>query len=652
MCGIAGFINTSIASQELDTIAGRMVGALRHRGPDDQGVWHDSIAGLALAHRRLTILDLSTAGHQPMVSKSGRFVIVFNGEIYNHLELRAKLAEAQGGMTWQGHSDTETILACCEAWGFEKTILQLVGMFALALWDKQLRTLTLARDRLGEKPLYYGWHRNNFMFGSELKALASHPDWRGEVDRDALSLFIQRGYVPTPLSIWVGVHKLLPGSYLVIPRSDCDRLKEVKPIVYWSARTYVDQPDTVYEQDSQAIDTLEGLLRRSLVGQMIADVPLGAFLSGGVDSSTVVALMQAEGTRPVKTFTIGYGEKDYNEAVYAAAVAKHLGTDHTELYVTPEDAIGLIPQLADIYDEPFADASQLPTSLVAALARTQVTVSLSGDGGDELFGGYNRHVLGPKLWSVLKVMPKTVREAVSAVLSNFSPASWDKANQYLRINQPMFGDKVHKLAGLLGAKSSNDIYKLLISVDANAQSVLCNSAGRLTDDLTWAGEEMKALQSKDIRQRMMFNDLVGYMTDDILCKVDRAAMAVSLETRAPLLDHRVVEFALGLPDQMKIRDGSGKWLLRQVLYRHVPKQLIERPKQGFGVPIDSWLRGPLRQWAENLLNPARLDKEGFFNSVIVTQKWQEHVSGKKNWQYWLWNILMFQAWQEKWLNNS
>ena len=652
MCGIAGFINTSIASQELDTIAGRMVGALRHRGPDDQGVWHDSIAGLALAHRRLTILDLSTAGHQPMVSKSGRFVIVFNGEIYNHLELRAKLAEAQGGMTWQGHSDTETILACCEAWGFEKTILQLVGMFALALWDKQLRTLTLARDRLGEKPLYYGWHRNNFMFGSELKALASHPDWRGEVDRDALSLFIQRGYVPTPLSIWVGVRKLLPGSYLVIPRSDCDRLKEVKPIVYWSARTYVDQPDTVYEQDSQAIDTLEGLLRRSLVGQMIADVPLGAFLSGGVDSSTVVALMQAEGTRPVKTFTIGYGEKDYNEAVYAAAVAKHLGTDHTELYVTPEDAIGLIPQLADIYDEPFADASQLPTSLVAALARTQVTVSLSGDGGDELFGGYNRHVLGPKLWSVLKVMPKTVREAVSAVLINFSPASWDKANQYLRINQPMFGDKVHKLAGLLGAKNSNDIYKLLTSVDANAQSVLCNSAGRLTDDLTWAGEEMKALQSKDIRQRMMFNDLVGYMTDDILCKVDRAAMAVSLETRAPLLDHRVVEFALGLPDQMKIRDGSGKWLLRQVLYRHVPKHLIERPKQGFGVPIDSWLRGPLRQWAENLLNPTRLDKEGFFNSVIVTQKWREHVSGKKNWQHWLWNILMFQAWQEKWLNNS
>jgi asparagine synthase (glutamine-hydrolysing) len=652
MCGIAGFINTSIASQELDTIAGRMVGALRHRGPDDQGVWHDSIAGLALAHRRLTILDLSTAGHQPMVSKSGRFVIVFNGEIYNHLELRAKLAEAQGGMTWQGHSDTETILACCEAWDFEKTIPQLVGMFALALWDKQLRTLTLARDRLGEKPLYYGWHRNNFMFGSELKALASHPDWQGEVDRDALSLFIQRGYVPTPLSIWVGVHKLLPGSYLVIPGSDGDRLKEVKPIVYWSARTYVDQPDTVYEQDSQAIDTLEGLLRRSLAGQMIADVPLGAFLSGGVDSSTVVALMQAEGTRPVKTFTIGYGEKDYNEAVYAAAVAKHLGTDHTELYVTPEDAIGLIPQLADIYDEPFADASQLPTSLVAALARTQVTVSLSGDGGDELFGGYNRHVLGPKLWSALKVMPKTVREAASAVLSNFSPASWDKANQYLRINQPMFGDKVHKLAGLLGAKSSNDIYKLLISVEANTQSLLCYSADHSKDVATWADDEMKALQSKDIRQRMMFNDLVGYMTDDILCKVDRAAMAVSLETRAPLLDHRIVEFALGLPDHMKIRDGSGKWLLRQVLYRHVPKHLIERPKQGFGVPIDSWLRGPLRQWTENLLNPARLDKEGFFNSVIVTQKWQEHASGKKNWQYWLWNILMFQAWQEKWLNNS
>jgi asparagine synthase (glutamine-hydrolysing) len=651
MCGIAGFINASIAGQDLDLIAARMAGALRHRGPDDQGVWIDSDAGLALAQRRLTILDLSPAGHQPMVSKLGRFVITFNGEIYNHLELRAKLAKAQGNMTWQGHSDTETILACCEAWGFEETIQQLVGMFALAVWDKQLGTLTLARDRLGEKPLYYGWHKNNFMFGSELKALAAHPDWQGEVDREALSLFIQRGYVPTPLSIWVGIYKLLPGTYLVIPTMAGDRLKKLTPTVYWSARTYADQPGAAYAQDSQAIDTLEGLLRRSIAGQMVADVPLGAFLSGGVDSSVVVALMQKEAKRPVKTFTIGYGEKDYNEAVYAAAVAKHLGTDHTELYVTPEDAMGLIPQLAEMYDEPFADASQLPTSLVAALARKQVTVSLSGDGGDELFGGYNRHVIGPKLWTVLHATPKTLRKAVSAMLSNVSPASWDKASQYLRINQPMFGDKVHKLAGLLGAKSSNDIYKLLTSTEANPQNLICHSTDYLKDVTTWADDEMKALQSTDIRQRMMFNDLVGYMTDDILCKVDRAAMAVSLETRTPLLDHRIVEFALALPDRMKIRDGTGKWLLRQVLYRHVPRHLIDRPKQGFGVPIDSWLRGPLRHWAENLLNPARLDKEGFFSSAVVTQKWEEHLSGRKNWQYWLWNILMFQAWQEKWLNN-
>lgn len=650
MCGIAGFINTSIATKDLDLIASRMVGALRHRGPDDQGVWHDPIAGLALAHRRLTILDLSPAGHQPKVSRLGRFVIVFNGEIYNHLELRAKLEKAAGSMTWQGNSDTETILACCEAWGFEATVQQLVGMFALAVWDKQLGTLTLARDRLGEKPLYYGWHKNNFMFGSELKALAAHPDWQGEVDRNALSLFVERGYVPTPLSIWVGIYKLVPGSYLVIPASVAGQLKEIKPTIYWAARTYVDQPSTEYEQDSQAVDTLEGLLRRSISDQMVADVPLGAFLSGGVDSSAVVALMQTEATRPVKTFTIGYGEKDYNEAVYAAAVAKHLGTDHTELYVTPEDALSLIPQLAEIYDEPFADASQLPTSLVAALARTQVTVSLSGDGGDELFGGYNRHVLGPKLWSVLKVVPKPVRTGVSSMLCHVSPAAWDKANQYLRVNQPMFGDKVHKLAGLLSAKSSNDIYKLLTSVETNTQSLFCHATNDSKDAATWADDEMKALQAKDIRQRMMFNDLVGYMTDDILCKVDRAAMAVSLETRAPLLDHRVVEFALGLPDRMKIREGTGKWLLRQVLYRHVPKHLIERPKQGFGVPIDSWLRGPLRHWAENLLSPRRLDKEGFFNSALVTQKWEEHLSGKKNWQYWLWNILMFQAWQDKWLH--
>jgi asparagine synthase (glutamine-hydrolysing) len=626
-----------------------MVNALAHRGPDDVGVWADS-AGVALAHRRLSIIELSAAGHQPMVSGSGRYILVFNGEIYNHLALRQTLADTEP-QKWLGHSDTETLLACIEAWGLEQTLKQLVGMFAIALWDRTEGSLALARDRFGEKPLYYGWNHGKFLFGSELKALVAHPNWSAEVDRHALSLYVRYGYVPTPYSIWAEIKKLVPGSYLILSSVDLANNVQAKPIVYWSARAFVDQAKPQKLTDIEATKKLDQLLQQSINGQMLADVPLGAFLSGGIDSSTVVAMMQAESALPVQTFTIGFSEKDYDEATYAKAVAQHLKTSHTELYVSAKDALDLIPQLSNIYDEPFADASQLPTHLVSLLARQHVKVSLSGDGGDELFGGYNRHRFGPKIWRSLQKMPLGLRHFLGETIKKISPMNWDKFGNVLpqSIRQPTFGDKAHKLAGLSMATTVEDVYQWLVSSDRDPEQVLTEMYSDWVMQGTWAATEMSLLQCEDSAERMMFNDVVAYLTDDILCKVDRAAMAIGLETRVPLLDHRIAEFAFQLPQNMKIRNGQGKWLLRQVLDRYVPSVLIERPKQGFGVPIDTWLRGPLRDWAEGLLAPSRLRREGFFNEQLVTTRWQEHLSGKKNWQYWLWNILMFQAWQARWM---
>lgn len=647
MCGIAGFLGFS-DDLTARAIVGHMASAITSRGPDDSGVWEDKQAEVALAHRRLSILDLSPAGHQPMQSGSGRYVIVFNGEIYNHLDLRAELADSNN---WRGHSDTETLLAAFDRWGVEGTLKKCVGMFAIALWDRELRTLTLARDRLGEKPLYYGWQKGVLLFGSELKALKAHPAFVGEIDRDALTLFLRHNAIPGAYSIYKGIHKLLPGTYWQITRAAGASHAENGVLkTYWSARDAAEwgQKNHFAGSDDEARDALESVLGRSVSGQMLADVPLGAFLSGGIDSSTVVALMQARSARPVKTFTIGFNEEGYNEAEHAHAVARHLGTEHTELYVKSEEAQAVIPLLPGLYDEPFADSSQIPTYLVSRLAKNHVTVSLSGDGGDELFGGYNRYFWAQNIWRRLGWLPQSVRAALAGVLTALPPTAWNSAFKRFerllptRLRYANPGDKLHKLADILAVRNAEEIYWGLVSHWKRPEQIVKDSTEPptvLTDSRQWA-------DVPDLTHRMMYLDTVSYLPDDILTKVDRAAMGVSLETRVPLLDHRVLEFAWTLPLSMKVRHGQSKWLLRQVLYRHVPKELIERPKMGFGIPLDVWLRGPLKAWAEELLSPSRLEREGYFRSEPIQQKWREHLSGQRNWSYYLWDVLMFQAWLE------
>ena len=644
MCGLAGYFSTGHAVSEAVLTA--MADSIRHRGPDDAGVWLDQKAGIGLAFRRLSILDLSPAGHQPMASAGNRFVITFNGEIYNHLEMRRDLGQVQ----WRGHSDTETLLAAFEAWGIEATLKKTVGMFAIAVWDQRERTLTLARDRMGEKPLYYGWHGKVFLFGSELKALRAHPDFRSDINRDAIALQMRYCYVPTPYSIYKGIHKLPPGTFLTLPFGQKSAATETSrtPVSYWrlADAVYVGQTEPFHGSDIEAVNSLEHVLRESIQGQMISDVPLGAFLSGGVDSSLVVALMQAQSHRPVRTFTIGFDQADYNEAEHAKAVARHLGTDHTELYVSPEAALAVIPRLPALYDEPFSDSSQIPTFLVAQMARQQVTVALSGDGGDELFGGYNRYFTAASIWRRLGWLPTELRTTAAKAIKVLSPKTWNRLNAYLTPLMPKnlrtqrVGDKAHKLAEMLDADSAEAVYSRLVSHWTNPNALVLDSG----EPPTFARDHANWALADGIENRMMYLDGVTYLPDDILTKVDRASMGASLEGRMPLLDHRVVELAWRLPLDMKIRNGQGKWALRQVLYKHVPQTLIERPKMGFGVPLDAWLRGPLRPWAEGLLDPARIRLEGYFNSALIQQKWREHLSGARNWQYHLWDVLMFQAW--------
>lgn len=640
MCGIAGMM--FCRDSELRSIVSRMVEMIRYRGPDDGGVWCDPSIGLGLGHARLSILDLSPAGHQPMESASGRYVIVFNGEIYNHLELRGQLT----GLPWRGHSDTETLLAAFETWGVEKALQATVGMFALALWDRVERRLVLARDRIGEKPLYYGWSNGTFLFASELKALNAYPGWRPEIDRDALALFMRYAYVPLPYSIYTGIRKLLPGTYTTISLA-CAASYWPEPIPYWSAAAVAGQARRCDWTDSMATDELNRLLSVAVKGQMVADVPLGALLSGGMDSSTVVAIMQASSSRPVKTFSIGFREDDYNEAPGAKAVAEHLGTDHTELYVSAADALAVIPLLPSMYDEPFGDSSAIPTHLVARLAKQQVTVALSGDGGDELFGGYNRYSWGSLIWRRIARVPAPMRTTAAYALTLLSPEQWDRIGKMLRTELPAslqmatLGEKVHKLASVLDSGSQTELYRRLLSLQRETVSLVIGAQ----DKPIWADAQAQQLGERDFSEEMMLHDLVGYLTDDILTKVDRAAMAISLETRMPLLDHRLVEFSWSLPLSMKIRaESRGKWLLRQVLYRYVPEHLVERPKMGFGIPLDSWLRGSLRDWAEALLDESRLKRDGYFHPDAIRAKWQEHLSGRRNRQYWLWNVLMFQVW--------
>ena len=670
MCGLVGFVGKSGFTGDSEALLHCMADALIRRGPDDAGTWLDADTGVFLGHRRLSIVDLSHSGHQPMISASGRFVIVFNGEIYNHLDLRRELEEFQnqlqavnevsvttnscaiGGpseFSWRGHSDTETLLLGFETWGIEATLKKTVGMFALGLWDRKEKVLTLARDRMGEKPLYYGFQNDTFLFGSELKALKLHPAFLGEIDRDVLCLYLRHCYIPAPYSIYRGIQKLLPGTYLEVQLAGCESTSAqvLTPKTYWNivdiARNSVASP--LKGSDAELIAALDGQLKESISLQMAADVPLGAFLSGGIDSSTVVALMQAQSTRPVKTFSIGFDAAGYNEAEYAQAVARHLGTEHTELYVSAADAIEVIPLLGRTYDEPFADPSQIPTFLVSKLANKNVKVALSGDGGDELFAGYNRAYIIDK-WKSIEKIPFSIRKATGYTLKALTERTLDT---YIRrgsnVNPKMINLR-ERLSGLSSRlftlNSLGELIHSLASVIDNPEYVVLGGTEPVTmlntadADLSFASQEMQ----------MMLSAARTYLPDDILVKVDRAAMANSLETRVPLLDHRLVEWAMRLPLSMKIREGKTKWILRQVLYQYLPQRLTEHPKAGFSIPLAEWLRGSLKEWASELLDKHRLQQEGFFNVEFVRTQWLDHLAGTRNNQYILWNILMFQVWLE------
>ncbi|HUR82627.1 MAG TPA: asparagine synthase (glutamine-hydrolyzing) [Thermoanaerobaculia bacterium] len=637
MCGIAGaYLRRAKSRDALLAMGHAMSTCIAHRGPDDSGHFVDAESGALLAFRRLAIIDLSEAGHQPMESPTGRYVLIFNGEAYNFNTVRAELEELGAAPRWRGHSDTEVLLAAIERWGLEDAVGRFVGMFAFAVWDRQEKTLHLVRDRVGVKPLYYSIVGDAVLFGSELKAMASHPLFRREIDRDAVALYARFGYVPGPHTIYRHTFKLPPGGILTIPPGTA----RPEPHLYWSV------PDAVARGkanpfrggDAEALEALDELLKESVGLRMISDVPLGVFLSGGIDSSIVTAQMQRQARGAVKTFSIGLRESGYDEARYARAVAKHLGTDHTEFYVTPREAMDVIPMLPHIYDEPFADSSQIPTYLVSKLARQSVTVSLSGDGGDELFGGYNRYFLGRSLWKTTRRIPRPLRPVAGAAMRALPAAAWNRMLAPLARAVPALreraGDRLHKLSRAMNASDQDALYRELVTQwrDAvpNAQALpLAINTPLALDDIT---------------ERMMAYDQMSYMVDDVLVKVDRASMAVSLEAREPLLDHRLIELAWRLPLHMKVRDGKGKWLLRTLLARYVPDELIERPKMGFAIPIDSWLRGPLREWAETLLDERRLREEGFFDAGQVRKAWRSHLKGGAEWQQHLWTVLMFQAW--------
>ncbi|MGY2989954.1 MULTISPECIES: asparagine synthase (glutamine-hydrolyzing) [Bradyrhizobium] len=641
MCGIAGFVanpNRRQSVARIETIARAMESSLAHRGPDGSGVWIDHDAGAALVHRRLAVVDLSPAGHQPMVSADSRFVITYNGEVYSHLEIRADLETS--GVRFRGHSDTEVILESIARHGVSKTAKRLIGMFALAVWDKQDRTLTLVRDRVGIKPVYWAKFEDLFIFGSELKAFRQHPGWSPSISPGAVAAFMRHNYIPAPHTIYEGVHKLEPGTILTLPFGGAPQFEK-----FWDARAVATHglANLLREDDTTLINRLEALLTDAVSRRMMADVPLGAFLSGGVDSSLVAALMKASNSGPVKTFSIGFEDMAFNEAPYASAVAKHLGTDHTELVVSGNDALNVVPRLAEMYDEPFADSSQIPTYLVSAMTRKHVTVALSGDGGDEIFAGYNRYQIAKRFQRALSAIPHPMRGMLASSIRSLRMEHWDKLTNILPGPlPPMMGDKLYKVAGILSDPDSNAIYRRIVSHWDPSQVA---PGAKEPRGLLWDSSIRTDFPSS--LDRMQFLDLVTYLPDDILAKVDRASMAVALEARVPLLDHRVIELAWQLPQSLKMRGGVTKWILRQILYRHVPRELIERPKMGFGVPLGEWLRGPLREWASDLIFSRRIE-DGLLDIQLVRQRWQEHLAGRRNWQYLLWDVLMLEAWRVRW----
>lgn len=645
MCGFAGLLDPARATEAriLTTLAGSMSATLAHRGPDDAGTWTDERAGIGLGHRRLAIIDLSPAAAQPMTSSCGRWTIAYNGELYGFGALRDQLAAA--GRRFRGHSDTEVLVEALGAWGLDRTLEHCNGMFAFAAWDAHEQVLHLVRDRLGEKPLYYGWAGTQLVFGSELKALRAHPDFSARIDAGAVAAFLRWSFVPAPHAIYEGVRKLPPGCVLSLPAGLPGGLPQPRP--YWSAteviRTGLDDP--LAAGDREATDLLEQLLVEAVEARTVADVPLGAFLSGGIDSSLVTALMQAGRSQPVRTFSVDVGDAELGEGRHAAGVARHLGTEHTEVRLTHGDALDVIPELPSIYDEPFADPSQIPTLLIARAARRHVTVGMSGDGGDELFGGYNRYTLGTAAWRRMRPVPLAVRSGVGRLLTAVPPRVYDRALSvgsalvpgHLRLARA--GDKVHKLAALLRADGPDDLYLRAVSQWADPAAVAHAPEA--------PGPTMNGWGGSDLVSMFMARDALAVLPDNMLVKVDRATMAASLEARVPLLDHRVFAFAWRLRPDLRVRDGRGKWILRQVLRRYVPDALVDRPKVGFDPPIDVWLRGPLRDWAGDLLSTATLERHGVVDARVVRSAWEEHQTRRRNHDYRLWAVLMLTAWLEE-----
>lgn len=654
MCGFAGFVLTNSTNTFSKNTLQNMIDVINHRGPDDDGIWHNNTETVFLGHKRLAIMDLSDAGHQPMHSFDEKLTIVFNGEIYNHLSIRNRLEESlPKNFYWKGTSDTETLITAISLWGVEEALKSSIGMFAFALWDHKKKTLTLARDRMGEKPLYFGRIDNAFLFASELKSIVAFPSFNQTISPSSLKEYLRYNYIPAPASIYEGIYKLIPGSFAEISENLTIQYK-----TYWSPKkVFSNGNKNLFSNDSLALQSIENHLNNAVSAQMLADVPLGAFLSGGIDSSLIAALMQSQSKEPIKTFTIAFEESSFNEAPFAKEVASHLGTDHHEILVTDKEVKDVIPKLAKMYDEPFADSSQIPTHLVCKAARQKVTVALSGDAADELFGGYNRYTWTPRIWKKISWIPFPIRKFLGFSMSVLPARLFDLFGGLINLILPKnkkifrFSDKIHKMAARLETSMTLDDFCNHFALVWNNPDDVINMIDQTENYSSNKQSSNSDLNFNDEISQMMYRDLLTYLPDDILCKVDRAAMSVSLETRVPFLDHRVVELSSQIPLNMKIRNNKGKWIIRELLYKYVPKQLIDRPKTGFGIPIGDWIRGPLKGWAEDLLTPEKIISQGYFQSEPIQKMWKEHLSGEYDWTPRLWGILMFQSWLEETIIN-